>query len=327
MSAGGAHSKVSGGYILAHMSPETFILTIVAWFVFLRPETEAYTIHLASLLSSGGLLPQWPSATVTGDGSGARAIRILDLCTGTGCIPLLLASEVAGAAVTGGTAVHALGIDVSRKAVALARRNVLHNAAHLWPRDTAAAAARVDVGFLKADIFSPTFLPLVLRHLQDVDVLTANPPYISAAAYRSGTTARSVRRFEPALALVPSPTSALLVDFAERAGCRLDDVFYARLLDIFVSLCHSTASRPAKKTTRARVALFEVGDLDQAMRVSGMALRRVTAGTGLNADIEIWKDWPDCNDEGIDTVVVEGREIMIRGSGNGRSVLIRCSER
>ncbi|KAL2144281.1 hypothetical protein VTI28DRAFT_9269 [Corynascus sepedonium] len=41
-----------------------------------RPETEAYTLYLASILSHS----QPPT----------HSLSILDLCTGTGCIPLLL---------------------------------------------------------------------------------------------------------------------------------------------------------------------------------------------------------------------------------------------
>lgn len=101
-----------------------------------------------------------------------------------------------------------------------------------------------------------------------------------------------------------------------------EDVFYARLLDI-----------GARKG--ARVMLFEVGDLAQALRVVRMALEhrglQSKGSAAVVVVVEIWRDWPDAaplENEVTSRVVKAGEEsieVKIRGSGHGRSVFIQCS--
>ncbi|OLL24465.1 Release factor glutamine methyltransferase [Neolecta irregularis DAH-3] len=101
----------------------------------------------------------------------SQGIRIVDLCTGTGCIPLLLKSVIPDA--------HVLGIDVSQNAVKLSRRNANDN--------------RVDVRFIQADIFEE------LPQIKTVDILTSNPPYVLESEYKR--LHRSVRLYEPEIAV------------------------------------------------------------------------------------------------------------------------------
>lgn len=75
-----------------------------------RPETEDWTIRLASVLED-----KFPTKV----GREKRVLRILDLCTGTGCIPILLSHLRRQA---GGIAI-AYGVDISTDAVGLAREN------------------------------------------------------------------------------------------------------------------------------------------------------------------------------------------------------------
>ena len=94
----------------------------------------------------------------------------------------------------------------------------------------------------------------------------SNPPYISARGFDRDT-GRAVRNHEPKLALVPDP--ALLARWHDGSGSEgggsgegpaaPEDVFYARLLRI-------------AEETRPRLVAFEVGDLEQAVRVAEMAL-------------------------------------------------------
>ncbi len=103
-----------------------------------------------------------------------KSPRILDLCTGSGCIGLAIASRVKDARVT--------LADLSREALAVAKKNItLH---HLSGRVSCvqADAAQAAPGFLGK-----------------FDMIVSNPPYISTA--EMGELPKSVRCYEPELAL------------------------------------------------------------------------------------------------------------------------------
>ena len=109
----------------------------------------------------------------------ARAIerpRIVDVGTGSGCIALSLAAELAGAEV------HA--VDVSESALSVARKN----------------AARLNlergVRFHLGDLLEPAE-----RWPLPLDVIVSNPPYVAAQEFER--LMPEVRDHEPQLALVP----------------------------------------------------------------------------------------------------------------------------
>lgn len=104
-------------------------------------------------------------------GDRAAAWTVADVCTGSGCIAVTLARELAAARV--------IATDVSAPAVALARRNAERNG----------VGERVDVR--EGDLLSP------LAGVR-VDVLVSNPPYVATAVM--STLAPEVQR-EPRLAL------------------------------------------------------------------------------------------------------------------------------
>jgi release factor glutamine methyltransferase len=81
-----------------------------------------------------------------------KAITILDLCTGSGCIALALAKAFPMARV--------YGVDIALKAVALAQKNALHNAI-------------TNVQFFHSDLFSE------IPSSTHFDLIISNPPYIS----------------------------------------------------------------------------------------------------------------------------------------------------
>lgn len=137
--------------------------------------------HLIIKCRPGVLIPRWETeewVSLLADKLrlDQNAFSILDACTGTGCIPLLLKSKGAGA-------VHAF--DVSPDAVALATEN--------------AETAGLDVAFSREDVMAISSVPVV-------DVVTSNPPYIPLKDYRKpyrrNGVDESVRRYEPRLALV-----------------------------------------------------------------------------------------------------------------------------
>ena len=100
--------------------------------------------------------------------------RILDLCTGSGCIGLAVASRVRDARVT--------LADVSRDALAVAKKNVT---AHKM-------SARVSC--VQTDALKPAS-----SFLGKFDMIVSNPPYITGQEMKE--LPDSVRNFEPHLAL------------------------------------------------------------------------------------------------------------------------------
>lgn len=249
-----------------------------------RQDTASSVTHLAHLLHRAQDLPS--------------ELRVLDLCTGTGCIPLLFQHELYSA--RNDVHMRLLGVDISRNAVDLARRNLDR------VRRNNDYAVRGITEYIRADVlidpvgdqtFDSPCLPTALHlHRQPKfwDILISNPPYISPSAFWK-TTTRSVRGFEPKLALVPPHSDGNTDD--EQA-----DKFYHRLL--------ATA-----RICEAKIVLLEVADLEQALRVARMA-----RDMNLFHGIEIWRDQPDQPDEFAESDSSE-HEFPVLGAGNGRSVL------
>ncbi|EGW34255.1 uncharacterized protein SPAPADRAFT_134665 [Spathaspora passalidarum NRRL Y-27907] len=137
-----------------------------------RSETEAWVIDLSEKVKE-----------VAND-----EIGIVDACTGTGCIPLLLAHELDKVGVK--TRVDAF--DVSVEAVNLANEN----------KDSVEGSSGVN--FQIGDVFNVN----ILEHIgvEKVDLVTSNPPYIPFHDYKKSMfehgIERSVKLYEPQLALV-----------------------------------------------------------------------------------------------------------------------------
>ena len=100
--------------------------------------------------------------------------RILDLCTGTGCIGLAVASRIKDAKVT--------LADISREALAVAKKNISRNS----------LSARVSAVQVNALTDPPAFLG-------QFDMIISNPPYITTQEMLE--LPESVKGFEPHLAL------------------------------------------------------------------------------------------------------------------------------
>lgn len=101
-------------------------------------------------------------------------IRILDLCAGSGCIGLALASHIPGAKVT--------LADISHDALSVAKKNITAN-------QLSARVACVQADALTAP---PAFLG-------QFDIIVSNPPYITTEEMTA--LPHSVAAFEPHLAL------------------------------------------------------------------------------------------------------------------------------
>lgn len=260
-----------------------------------RLETESYTLRLASLVTKH--LKSLPS-------SSSQSINIIDICTGTGCIPLQLYSSLSRLSLP--ISVH--GVDISPRALSLARKNLMHNfsLSNVLP-----PSQNHSIAFQKADVFSSSFPALVSSLLHpspisqeetQLDILISNPPYISRTSF-STTTTRSVRNYEPRLALVPDQEEESV-----RLQCEAEDVFYARLLEVVRGL----HPRPP------RYVFFEVAGWEQAERVAGM-VERDEMLRGWYKTMEVWRDWPDGE---VEIRSIEGRDVKVRGDGEARSICL-----
>lgn len=188
------------------------------------------------------------------------------------------------------------GIDISEPALNLARDNLAHNIG----LGNLGKHAVEHVSFMKADILRQDYHPD--GNSEDVppwDVVISNPPYISEAGF-SRDTERSVRNWEPKLALVPPSLGD-----GNSAVPRAEDIFYYSILNI-------------AQEVGSRIVLMEVGDTEQAVRVAEIA-----ATNGQWRAIEIWLDWPDQDADGMQEIMAGTRKVLMRGSGQGRSVLCR----
>lgn len=108
--------------------------------------------------------------------SGLEAPRVLDLCTGSGCIAAAIARSLKTSTV--------LAVDISGPAVLVAKRNI----------ERLGLSDRVTVE--QGDLFEPIAR---LVDARPFDLIVANPPYIASDQMQSLD--RSVRDFEPAGAL------------------------------------------------------------------------------------------------------------------------------
>ncbi|KAK9387745.1 S-adenosyl-L-methionine-dependent methyltransferase [Lipomyces mesembrius] len=116
-----------------------------------------------------------------------RTFKVLDLCTGTGCLALLFAEQLRAPMAK---SVYVEGVDSSLAAIDLARLNRAINARAFEKYGTSVVFTGADIFYF--DIASDQF-----------DIIIANPPYVSEEHYYSPQyTTRSVRRFEPKQALL-----------------------------------------------------------------------------------------------------------------------------
>lgn len=227
-----------------------------------RPETEDWALRLARTRT--------PSPT--------HPVRVLDLCTGSGCIPLLLCHLWP----PGST--RAVGVDISPDAIRLATDNTVRSAsstrAPITPDDNniiripsisqqhrlrnRVESENVFKPFL-GDIHDPDLLHRLDPH-PPFDVITANPPYIPRHVYH--TLPSSVKDYEDPHALIGDYPDAPVQDGLS---------FYRSIAALL--------ARKGVLADNATIAL-EVGH-DQAHAVKHI-LRR-TPGLRLG-HIEIWKD-------------------------------------
>ncbi|KAF9126064.1 hypothetical protein BGW39_006959 [Mortierella sp. 14UC] len=224
-----------------------------------RWETEEWTARLATALKSNPLIfREHHQPTTTSSSSSTTTVNtaplfnILDICTGSGCIPLGLAS-----ALPPGSS-RLFGVDIHPKAVQLARDNALHNRALLNQNRTQ---------FHQADLLAPNAVEHFLSWLEvdgldggsgtsgansfsragtgRYNLIISNPPYIAHSEYEE---------LEPEVAQWEDPKALL----ADQEGL----VFYPRIAHMAMELLHrqppprssSSSSSSSQSTVQAASA-------------------------------------------------------------------------
>jgi len=126
--------------------------------------------------------------------SSNHQIKVLDIGTGTGCIPIILALEVSG--------LKAEGIDISKEALRLATQNAEH--------------LKADIGFSQIDILEENLSG-------QYDIIISNPPYIPESD--KAQMHSNVLEHEPGLALFVPNSDPLLFyrTIAQKAKLSLKD--------------------------------------------------------------------------------------------------------
>jgi release factor glutamine methyltransferase len=155
-------------------------ITGEAWFYGLRFEVNENTLIPRPETEE---LVEWIVDGLKVKGKGQR---ILDIGTGSGCIPISLKKEIPNAQVS--------TIDISEKALKMARKNAFDN--------------QVEVNFIHQDILTSEHLNLSTSQTLLFDVIVSNPPYVRNLEKQE--IKKNVLEYEPHLALFVEDSDALL---------------------------------------------------------------------------------------------------------------------
>lgn len=148
-----------------------------------RPETEE--------------LVSW----VLKDTSKADKLTILDIGTGSGCIPISIAKNLPNAKV--------YALDISPEALKVAKMNAERN--------------NVEVAFSEADILDCSDLSIIFPEVNQFDVIISNPPYVRNLEKKKMK--KNVLEYEPETALFVADDNALIFynKIAQLASSNLKD--------------------------------------------------------------------------------------------------------
>ena len=144
-----------------------------------RPETEELVEWILKEVKG-------KNATLT---SNPKPLTLLDIGTGTGCIPISLKKHLPKATIS--------AIDISSDALKIAKDNATLNS--------------IDINFIEADILKITDLNEILKQVQDdekLDVIVSNPPYVREL--EKSEIKNNVLENEPHLALFVADDNPLI---------------------------------------------------------------------------------------------------------------------
>ncbi|CDK29674.1 unnamed protein product [Kuraishia capsulata CBS 1993] len=154
-----------------------------------------------------------------------KPLKALDVCSGSGCISLSLVSSRAKFS-------HVYGIDVSRDALELANENLRINS-HQLQRSNPKCIMK----YVRGDILNEKLSEILGTGAKSWDIIVSNPPYITVDELASSSLEKSVKLYEPMLALEG------------------DLEFYDELVKLTIE-------------AQARAFVFELGNIRQAKRVA-----------------------------------------------------------
>jgi len=147
-------------YITGFTDFRGFIIKVSKAVLIPRPETEILVDEALSILNKG-----------------VGEQRVLEPCTGSGCISVAIAGEV--------RAVNVAAVDISAEAIKVARENAARN------------NVADKINFLQGDLLRP------FKDGAAFDLIVSNPPYIKTLDMEE--LAPEIRLYEPGLALYGGP--------------------------------------------------------------------------------------------------------------------------
>ncbi|GJJ70609.1 hypothetical protein EMPS_02958 [Entomortierella parvispora] len=227
-----------------------------------RWETEEWTGRLARLtrprVVSNKSEEDIGSRSKSGSKSSAGWFNILDICTGSGCIPLGLASALPESSC------RLTGIDIHDLAIQLARENEATNRRLLNNNP---------VQFHQADLFHPEAVSMFLNWQRtSFDLVVSNPPYIAHSEQPE---------LEPEVSKWEDPKALM----ADEEGL----VFYPKIAHMAMKLLKTKTRRnsPIVDRVEAPEIVLEIGGDHQADAVTASVRE-----AGFTR-VEVWKDLAD----------------------------------
>ena len=180
--------------ILAQLQQEKPIqhITGEAWFYGLKFEVNENTLiprpETEELVE--WIIESWKLEVGSWKSENQKRINVLDIGTGTGCIPITLKTNLPQANVS--------AIDVSENALEVAKRNAELN--------------KVEVNFIQANILEVEDVSKIQTSISQLptnfDIIVSNPPYVRNLEKQE--IKKNVLDYEPHLALFVEDTDALL---------------------------------------------------------------------------------------------------------------------
>lgn len=140
-------------------------------------------------------------------GAAASNVRVLDLCTGSGCIAWTIALAAPGTDVC--------AVDISKESIKVAKSNNFH-------AEIKSTSAK-KVNFIEADILTDILEEEIFAKEDKFDILVANPPYVREKEKKKMK--KNVLNSEPTLALFVTDTDPLIYyrAIAMRANALLNE--------------------------------------------------------------------------------------------------------